>query len=104
MISGASNGGIATYTVLDALPGRFSGFITIPGSLGKRNVPTEWRTYKALIVYMEKDHGWISSVKEDYNRLKTVIKDIAILEIKGHGHILPKSYNIESVYQTYLSL
>lgn len=104
VISGASNGGVATYGLISALPQKFNGYITIPGSMGRHEFLNEWKNYKVLIVYMDQDYGWIESSKRDFNKLNKHIKDIELFEIKGHGHILPKNYNIEKIYRKYLAL
>jgi len=104
VISGASNGGVATYGLISALPKKFSGFITIPGSMGNHLILDEWKTYKVLLVYMNQDYGWIESTKRDYKRLKEHIPHIELFEIKGYGHILTKDYDIEIIYKKYLAL
>lgn len=104
VISGASNGGVATYDLISASPKTFDGFITIPGSMHGQQLLEEWKNYKALIVYMSLDHGWISGSKQAYSRLKGHIKAIDIFEIEGYGHILPETYDIEPIYRLYLGL
>lgn len=104
VISGASNGGVATYDLISASPATFEGFITIPGSMRGQPLLEEWKDYKVLIVYMSQDHGWISSSKQAYSRLKDHVKSIDIFEIKGYGHILPETYDIEPIYERYLGL
>lgn len=104
VISGASNGGVATYGLISALPKKFDGFITIPGSMGRHQVLDEWKNYKVLLVYMDQDYGWIANTKRDFKKLKKYIRDIELFEIKGYGHILPEHYDIEPIYKKYLAL
>ena len=104
VISGASNGGIATYDLIAALPDKFMGFITIPGSMGSHAFLKEWVNYKVLMVYMENDPGWTESTKRDFKKLKQHIDAIDIYEIKDQGHILPPSFDIEPIYQRFLKL
>lgn len=104
LISGASNGGVATYALISALPKKFAGYITIPGSMGGHQILSEWKDYKVLLVYMDQDYGWIEGTKRDYKKLKEHIKNIELFEIKGYGHILPAHFDIEGIYKKYLAL
>lgn len=104
VISGASNGGLATYNLISASPKTFKGFITIPGSMQNQKLLPEWKNYKVLIVYMNLDYGWISGSKMAYDRLKNHVKSIELYEIKGYGHILDDKYNIEPLYRRFLAL
>ena len=104
VISGASNGGVATFNIISASPNTFRGFITIPGRMQGQPLLPEWKNYDALIVYGEKDTGWIKPSKDAYEKLNGHVRAIDIIELPGEGHVLPATYDINPIYQAFEDL
>lgn len=104
VISGASNGGLATFDIITASPETFRGFIVIPGRIGSQPLLDEWKNYDALIVYASEDTSWIKGSKETYDKLKGHVRAIELIEIEGEDHVLSVTYNIDPIYERFENL
>ena len=104
VISGASNGGLATFDIISANPDIFRGFIVIPGRLKSQPILKEWMNLDALIVYGTEDSGWVKPSINTYNKLKGKVRAIDLIALEGIEHVLPVTFNIEPIYQAFEDL
>jgi predicted esterase len=105
ILGGTSNGGVATFNFLSVNPKLFAGAIVMPGVMTEKIVVTDdWKHLKILLAFGTKDSKhWQKGVKTTQKRLKNKVKSIQTFKMKGQGHILPLSYNIDLVYHTYFN-
>lgn len=104
VISGASNGGIATFNLISATPQLFRGFIVIPGYIQNQPILEEWQDYTALIVYGSKDTYWVKPSIQTYKKLKKHVSAIELMVLEGEGHVLPSDYDINPIYEKFEEL
>lgn len=103
IISGTSNGGIAAFNFVAAHPDWFKGVIVAPGTISEDITPnSDWSHLKVILAYGDKDAArWIKMSKESYKSLKKVVSSVQLVPLKGQGHILPISFNVDKIYDAY---
>lgn len=103
LIAGTSNGGQAAFNFVAAFPGWFEGIIVAPGEVTETMEPSPlWNHLKVVIAYGTEDSKyWISASKRSAKLLKKVVKSVQLVPLKGQGHILPISFNVDKMYDPY---
>lgn len=98
LISGVSNGGRAAFRFAQAAPEAFRGFITIPGAMGGRVVPSAWKDYAILLACGSEDPRWQAETDRAYSILKSKVGAIERVRLAGQGHVLPADYDVDPLY------
>jgi len=104
LISGVSNGGRAAFRFARAAPEAFRGFITMPGAMGGRIVPRDWRDYAILLAYGTQDPGWANESQRALSALRGNVGAVEIFELVGQGHVVGADYDIDPAYARLKSL
>lgn len=105
IIAGTSNGGVAVYNFVAQKPALFYGLITMPGSKGELvKIDSTWSHLHVLNAVGENDSdGWKNAVYYIHDSTGTFLKKNDVMVLKDVGHILPISFNIDTVYQRYFT-
>lgn len=105
ILSGTSNGGVAGYNFVAHSPKLFHGIITVPGSASDTlTFNQNWSHLHVLnAVGQDDSEGWKSAVLSTSDSLKSKVKVNDLITLKGVGHILPLSFEIDKVYERYFS-
>jgi len=103
LIAGTSNGGVAAFNFITAFHDRFEGLIVAPGKLSEDVEITEaWSHLKVVVAYGDQDSkSWIKASKTVAKRLKKVVSSVMLIPLKGQGHILPVTFNVDKMYDPY---
>lgn len=102
-LAGASNGGIAAFNFAKYAPDRFREIIALPGVPQFDTIPTSWKEYNILLAYGQLDKEWKTATNLASNKLKNKVKNVFVYELKNVNHIIPKTYNIDSIFFDFFS-
>lgn len=103
LIAGTSNGGQAAFNFVAAFPGRFEGIVVAPGHMTEAMEPSPlWSHLKVVIAYGTEDSKrWVKASKSSAKLLKKAVKSVQLIPLKGQGHILPITFNVDKMYDPY---
>ncbi|MFT5819379.1 MAG: putative esterase [Crocinitomix sp.] len=103
IIAGTSNGGIAAFNFVAGFPEHFEGIIVAPGLVTpEMETSALWNHLKVIIAYGTEDSkGWIKASKKSAKLLKKTVKSVQLIPLKGQGHILPVTFNVDKMYDPY---
>lgn len=102
IIGGTSNGGVAAFNYLMAYSSFFEGAIFMPGMISNKTIiPKHWKGLKIILSYGEFDDAWKELANEAFNHLSHTVKNIKLFEMKGQGHLVLPTYDIDNVYKQY---
>ena len=103
IVSGTSNGGVATFNFVAEDPTLFQGIIVTPGKIQKQvKIKNSWKHLKVILAYGEKDADyWIKGTEMTEKMLSKHVKDVHTVVLKEQGHILPLDFDIDFVYKNY---
>lgn len=105
IIAGTSNGGVAAYKFIAQSPELFHGLIAMPGSIGETlKIDSNWSHLHVLNAVGEKDSdGWKNAAKYVRDSTGSFLKTNDFMLLSDVGHILPLTFNIDTIYQQYFS-
>lgn len=103
VLGGTSNGGVGAFQVLNMNPEMYKAIIVAPGVIGEDFVLNgSWSHIDVILAYGDKDaKDWIKNSKNTAKRLKGNVKSVQLVALKGQGHILPITFNVDRFYDVY---
>lgn len=105
IIVGTSNGGVASYNFVAKSPELFHGIITVPGSANETLIfDSKWSHLHILnAVGYNDSEGWKNAADYLHDSIGSFSKSNESMVLNDVGHILPLSFNIDTVYNQYFS-
>ena len=105
IIVGTSNGGVASYIFVAKSPELFHGIITVPGSASDTLIfDLKWSHLHILnAVGYNDSEGWKNAADYLHDSIGSFSKSNELMVLNDVGHILPLSFNIDTVYSQYFS-
>lgn len=97
ILAATSNGGIASFNLLQVAPKTFKKAYLMPGYLPEgMEANRKWRCIRFVLAFGEMDEQeWKDKTNETAKKLKRV----EVIEMKGQGHILSLDYDQNSIYR-----